>query len=94
MLKAEGIGLQDFDKISPSKDLALKDGLKIAVTRVQTKDVKEVKPIDYTTIIKKDEDMEQGNNKVLQEGQPGEKETITRVVYENGKEISRKLLVK
>lgn len=92
MFQAEGIGLQDLDKVNPSKDLALKDGLKIAVTRVQTKDVKEVKPIDYTTIIKKDEEMEQGNKKVLQEGQPGEKETIARVIYENGKEVSRKII--
>lgn len=92
MLQAEGLGLQSFDKVSPSKDLALKDGLKIVVTRIQAKDVKEVKPVDYTTTIKNDEEMEQGNKKVLQEGQPGEKETITRVIYENGKEVSRKII--
>jgi uncharacterized protein YabE (DUF348 family) len=92
MLQSEGLGLQSFDKVSPSKDLALKDGLKIVVTRVQAKDVKEVKPVDYTTTIKNDEEMEQGNKKVVQEGQPGEKETITRVIYENGKEVSRKII--
>lgn len=92
MLQAEGIGLKDLDKVNPSKDLALKDGLKITVTRVQTKDVKEVKTVDYTTVIKNDDEIEQGNKKVIQEGQPGEKETVTRIIYENGKEISRKVI--
>lgn len=92
MLQAEGLGLQEFDKVSPSKDMALKDGLKVVVTRVQTKDVKEVKPIDYTTTIKNDEEMEEGNKKVVQEGQPGEKETVTRIIYENGKEVSKKVI--
>lgn len=92
MLVAEGIGLQDFDKINLSKDLALKDGLKVVITRVQTKDVKEVKPVDYSTVVKNDDEMEQGNNKVIQEGQPGEKEIVTRVIYEDGKEVSRKII--
>ena len=72
MLEAEGIGLQEFDKVNLSKELALKDGLKVVITRVQAKDIKEVKPVDYTTVVKKDDEMEQGNNKVIQEGQPGE----------------------
>jgi Uncharacterized protein conserved in bacteria len=92
MLQAEGLGLQEFDKVSPSRDMALKDGLKVVVTRVQTKDIKETKPVDYTTTIKNDEEMEQGNKKVVQEGQPGEKETVTRIIYENGKEVSKKII--
>lgn len=92
MLEKEGIGLQEFDKVTPSKDTALKDGLKIEVVRVAVKEVKETKPIDYTTVVKKDEDMDQGSKKTLQEGQPGEKETISKIVYENGKEVSRKVV--
>lgn len=92
MLEAEGIGLQDFDKVSPSKNEALKDGLKVSVIRVQTKEIKEAKPIDYATVVKKDDDAEQGAKKTLQEGQPGEKETISKVVYENDKEVSRKVI--
>lgn len=92
MLQAEKITIHQSDKIYPSKSSTVKEGLKVVVTRVETKDVKEVKPLDYATVIKKDEDMEQGNNKVVQEGKAGEKETLTRVVYENGKEISRKLI--
>jgi len=92
MLQSEGLALKELDKVSPSKDMALKDGLKVVVTRVQTKDIKEVKQMDYTTTIKNDEEMEQGNKRVVQEGQPGEKEIITRTIYENGKEISKKII--
>lgn len=92
MLEAEGIGLQDFDKVSPSKNETLKEGLKVSVVRVQTKEIKETKPIDYTTVVKKDDDAEQGIKKTLQEGQLGEKETTLKVVYENGKEVSRKAI--
>lgn len=92
MLYAEGIEVKDIDKIYPSKDTVLRDGLKVAITRVETKDIREIKTIDYTTVINKDTSMEQGNKKVIQEGQPGEKETVTKVVYENGKEVSRKLI--
>jgi uncharacterized protein YabE (DUF348 family) len=92
MLEAEGIGLQEFDKVSPAKNEALKDGLEIAVVRVQEKEIKETKPLDYETVVKKDDDMDQSYNKTLQEGQPGEKETISKVIYEDGKEVSRKVI--
>jgi uncharacterized protein YabE (DUF348 family) len=92
MLAAEGIGLQDLDKLNLSKNSPLRDGLKVVITRVQTKDVKEVKSVDYPTIIRDDDKMEKGNNKVIQEGQPGEKEVVIRVIYEDGKEVSRKII--
>lgn len=92
MLKSEGVRLENLDKVYPAKDATLKEGLKVVVTRVQTKEIKENKPIDYATVVKNDEQMEPGTKKVLQEGQTGEKETVTRVVYENGKEVSRKII--
>ncbi|PRR80840.1 Cell wall-binding protein YocH precursor [Clostridium liquoris] len=92
MLSAEGIKINEYDKVSPSRDEPLKDGLTVAVTRVETKIIKESKPIDYATVTKKDNDLEEGKNKVIQEGKPGEKVITTRVVYENGKEVSKKVI--
>lgn len=92
MLPAEGIKINEYDKVSPSRDESLKDGLTVAVTRVETKIIKESKPIDYATVTKKDNDLEEGRNKVIQEGKPGEKVITTRVVYENGKEVSKKVI--
>ncbi|WP_125154580.1 3D domain-containing protein [Clostridium rectalis] len=92
MINAEGLKLGEFDKVSPSREQLLKNGLKVAVTRVDTKEIKEVKAIDYATVTKPDNEVEEGNRKTLQEGKPGEKIITTRVVYENGKEVSKKVV--
>lgn len=92
MLEAEGIGVQEYDKVSPSLDTPLSEGMKVAVVRVEAKVLKDNQPIDFTTVVKKDDDMEEGATKVVQEGTPGEKEIATRVIYENGKEVSRKVV--
>jgi uncharacterized protein YabE (DUF348 family) len=92
MLKSENIKLNKSDIISPKGDSKLKDGMKVVVTRVQSKYVKQTTPIKYETVIRNDKDMQKGNSKVLQEGQNGEKETVTQIIYQNGKEISRKIV--
>ena len=92
MLRAEKIQLSNLDKVYPSKDYAIKKGLKVVVTRVKTKDVKEITNIDYDIVIKNDSEIESGAKKVLQEGQNGEKQTITRIIYEDDKEVSRKVI--
>jgi len=92
MLEAEGIGLQDSDKVSPARNSILKDGMMVEVVRVGFKDIKGTSAIDYTTVTKNDGSMQKGVTKVLQPGQPGQKETVTRLMLENGKEISRQLV--
>jgi len=92
MLEAEGIGLKDFDKVSPSKTSELQDGIKVEVVRVVSKDIKQVSSVAYSTVVKNDSSLNQGASKVLQQGQSGEKETVIRVMFENGKEVSRKLI--
>ncbi|MBP1866109.1 uncharacterized protein YabE (DUF348 family) [Clostridium tetanomorphum] len=92
MLSAEGIKVNQYDKVSPSRQEPLKDGLKVAITRVETKVMKEVKKMDYATVTKKDNDLDEGKKKIIQEGKQGEKVITTRVVYENGKEVSKKVI--
>lgn len=92
MFKMEGIDVSDFDRVEPSKTEAIKEGMKITVTRVQSEVVKETQPIEFSTVIRKDDDLEKTVTKVSQEGEPGEREISTRVVYENGKEVSRQTI--
>lgn len=92
MLEAENIGVQDYDKVSPGRDASISDGMKIVVVRVDSKIIRETQSIDYSTIVKKDDNSERGVNKVLQEGISGEKEIATRVIYEDGKEVSRRVV--
>lgn len=92
MLQAEEIKLRQFDKVYPAKNSVIKDGLRVIVTRVETKEIKENKPIEFATVVEKDDELEKGSSRVVQEGQLGEKETVTKILYENGKEVSRKVI--
>ncbi|MDP4143578.1 MAG: 3D domain-containing protein [Bacillota bacterium] len=89
MLKTEKIALSDVDKISPSQDTKVSKGMNVVITRVDSKVVTETKPIDFSTEVQKDGSMGTDEQKVVQEGQAGEKEISTKIVYEDGKEVSR-----
>lgn len=92
MLKAEGIKIKNQDKVLPSKTEILKDGLQVAIVKVDSKVLKEVKSINFSTVTKKESNIIQGENKIVQEGKPGEKVITTKVTYENGKEVTRKVI--
>ena len=92
MLKSEGIKLSDSDKVKPSKDDTIKNGMKISVTRVNTEKLTEVKSIDFETVIQKDDTMGSDEKQVIQQGSAGSKEVITNVTYEDGKEVSRNIV--
>lgn len=89
MLSVEGITLNEMDVIKPELQQVLEDGLKIKITRVKTEIVEETKDLDFKTVVKKDSNMEEGKQKVLQEGEKGQKVIKTKVVYEDGKEVLR-----
>jgi uncharacterized protein YabE (DUF348 family) len=90
MLSAEGIKLQEFDKISPAVNTQITAGMKIEVTRVESKVVKESQQLDFSTIVNNDDNLDRSVVKTIQEGAPGEKEVTYKVIVENGKEVSRK----
>lgn len=92
MLNTEKITVRPDDKVLPSKETKLSEGMNVAITRVDTKVITESTPITFDTVVKNNSDMLQSQKKVLQEGQNGEKQITTNVVYENGKEISRKVI--
>lgn len=92
MLEAEGIALEQFDTVVPSKEVAISNGLKVEVTRVKPAIIRETVPIDFSTIVKKDDGMEKGTSRIVQLGELGEKVISTKVVFENGKEVSRNIV--
>lgn len=92
MLKAENIVLKSDDKILPSKDVALSNGITVDVIRVEKKTITKSSPVEFNTVVKNDTSMLKSQKKVLQEGKHGEKQITTNVVYENGKETSRKII--
>jgi uncharacterized protein YabE (DUF348 family) len=92
LLQTEGIPFYDKDKISPPLTTPIKEGLKVVITRVDSKIITESKPIDFSTIVKKDDNLEKGVTKVLEEGQAGERLVSTHIIYEDGKEVSREVI--
>lgn len=92
MLEMEGIVLSDYDKVQPLKTETIKPDMKVMITRVESKLVKESKEIDFSTVIKKDDNLKKTVTKVEQEGELGEREITTRLVYENGKEVTRQVV--
>ncbi len=92
MLKAEKIVLGDEDKITPLKSDSLKSGLAVKVTRVNTENIKETKSVKFATETKSSDELNKGVKKVVQKGITGQKVITSSVVYENGKEVSRKLV--
>jgi len=92
MLKAEKITLNDKDKISPSKDKVLQNGIKISIIRVAAKIEAKIENLDFETVTKNDNNLEKGITKTIQDGSVGSKTLSFNVSYENGKEISRNLV--
>lgn len=89
MLKAEGITLNQEDKITPSTETKLSQDMKIQIVRVERKDFTESFPIDFNTIVKYDSSLANTQRRTSQEGKTGERQITTNVVYEDGKEVSR-----
>lgn len=92
MLKAEKISLSSVDKVKPSTSEAVKDGLNVAITRVNCQTVTELQPIAFQTSVQKDDNMGNDQQQVVQNGVNGSKEVSTKVTYEDGKEVSRNIV--
>ncbi|AEE97116.1 ubiquitin-like domain-containing protein [Mahella australiensis] len=86
-----GIKLAQKDKVNPGLNTAIKSGTTIEIVRVNETYETVEKPIPYKTIIRDNHDMAKGVQKVVQPGQDGRIQRKILVVYENGKEVSRKV---
>lgn len=67
----------------------VKEITEVGTKTSETKEVKEVEDIKFETITKENKNAPKGEVKVTQKGANGKKEITYKVVYENGKEISR-----
>lgn len=92
LLAVENITLNGEDKIVPSVEKSLENGMKIQITRVKREVVNEVQQIAFETEVRKSDEMVEGTQNVVQEGAAGEKAITTEVVYEDGKEVNRKVV--
>lgn len=91
MLKAENITVNPQDKVQPKLETVLSEGIKIDIIRVETKTVENVVPIDFKTVVKYNSSLANTQKRTISEGKKGEKRVSYSIVYENGKEVSRKI---
>ena len=92
MLKAEKISFNSTDIVSPSIEAILFPGMNVTITRIKTSTIKQTVPIAYKTVTRKDVNKLNSKIKVLQNGILGQKSVTVNVTYENGKEVSRKVI--
>ena len=89
MFNDEGIIVKDTDRVVPSRNIQISDGLNVVVTRIESKIISESVDLDFSTVVKNDDEAITGSKKVLQEGEKGERVITTEFVYEDGKEVER-----
>ncbi|GAA0720859.1 3D domain-containing protein [Clostridium malenominatum] len=92
MLNAEKITFRPEDKILPSLSSELSEGMEVEIIKVEKKLTTESAPIQFKTITQKDDNLLKSKTKVLQEGQTGQKEVTLETIYENGAEVSKKVI--
>ena len=91
-LKEYGIEFdEDIDEVSPDLDSELVDNLSVQIVNVEKKQIVQNEPINFETIVEKDESLDKSVSKVKSEGVNGEKEVTYEVVYKDGVEASRNI---
>jgi len=83
-LAEAGIALAPSDRVTPSRDAAVADGMTVRVVRVTREIVETEHPIAYQVIKKQDGTLPQGKEKVVQSGREGVLVKRTELVYEDG----------
>jgi len=89
-LKEQGIEFdKDIDEVSPALDSRIEGNASIQLVKVETKDLVEKQPINFDTIVEKDENLDSSVQKVKSGGVNGEKEITYQMVYKDGVVVSR-----
>lgn len=91
-IEENNIPVGEDDIVSPSLQEMAHHEEKIEIIRVEIKEEKEIKKIEFKKVVKEDDSLSWRVKKVSQEGKSGKKELTYRAVYHNGKLISRKLV--
>ena len=89
-LKEYGIEFdENIDEVSPSLDSQIESDMCIQIINVEKQELVQNEPINFETIVEKDENLDKSVSKVKSEGVNGEKEVTYEVIYKDGVESSR-----
>lgn len=85
-----GIELDDDDLITPNKNTIVNKDLEAEIVKVEIKEERETKKIDFKTVKKDDPETNYLKKFTKVEGEYGEKEIVYEISYHNGEEVDRK----
>ncbi|MBN1230397.1 MAG: G5 domain-containing protein [Anaerolineales bacterium] len=88
-LETAGIVVTELDKSTPTFSTGLSDGDDIIIVRVTEEYSVEEAVIPFETQMVRNESLPEGEQRLIQPGENGVREITTRVLYEDGKEVSR-----
>ncbi len=80
------------DKVEPAMNAEIKDDMEVSVIRVEEKLVDQKVQVDFKNEVKKLDSLAKGFVNVVRKGQRGEKQVSIKVVYEDGKEVSKQIV--
>ena len=91
-LAEQKITLGDEDEMNFEPEDEIEDGMKLVIKRVTYKEETKKESIEFSKKEKYDETLADGEKKITQKGENGEKEVVYKVKYIDGKEDSREKL--
>lgn len=93
VLEEQGVKVGALDRVEGAPpDAAVTAGMSLRVVRVREESISEYEPIPYDVLEQKDTKLNEGETKVVQVGVDGRLESVFRIVYEDGKPVSRTYL--
>lgn len=91
-LKAADVEVRETDIISSPLFTEIVPGMEVTINRVDEKVMVENETIPYQVVTKKNNDMDEGTYRVVQDGLEGEKEVRYLIKYMDGQEVARSYL--
>lgn len=88
-LAAANVTTDDDDRVSQDLNVALKEGMKITVVKVDFKTKTRKTTIDHSTTTQRSSALDEGVTTVKVEGEDGVKTQTIKIRYEDGKKISQ-----
>ncbi|MDA8235773.1 MAG: ubiquitin-like domain-containing protein [Clostridia bacterium] len=92
ILQRQGVKLGQLDKVSPALTEKTSPGTEIKVIRVVEKLQKFDSQVPFPVERQKDNKITRGIKKLLQQGQPGVRQKVIKITYENGKPVKKEVV--
>jgi len=86
------IRVDDDDRVTPSLDEPIRQGGNIRIVRVRVETIETEHPIAYTVVKQKDNNLEQGKEKVVRTGKTGLLVKRMQRIFEDGKLVREEVL--